>query len=56
MINVCEREILGESLGVGESWEKWELSELDEKCISVWDGCGCCKINWNSSLLYSSSI
>ena len=30
MINVCERE----SLGVGESCEKWELSELGgEKCI-----------------------
>ena len=27
MINVCERE----SLGMGESWGKWELSELDEK-------------------------
>ena len=30
MINVCERK----SLGVGESWEKRELSELGgEKCI-----------------------
>ena len=39
MINVCERE----SLGVGESWEKWELSELGESMyqrVYIWVGWG----------------
>ena len=55
MINVCERE----SLGVGESCEKWELSELEGekyRSIYIWDSWGGCKIYWNLSLIDSSSI